>query len=219
MAAAVPLSIDVVSDVVCPWCFIGKRRLEAAIASVPDVPVAVRWRPFLLDPSIPPGGLDRQEYMRQKFGDRDLAASHDRLTEMGRAEGAPYRFDLIKRSPNTIDAHRVVRWASEAGHEDAMVERLFTDYFVNGRDVGNHEILADAAESVGLDRTTTLRRLSTPYDRAAVEAEIAAAQRIGVTGVPCFIIGNKYGVVGAQTADILAGAIRKAAEERAVAPA
>jgi len=217
--AVAPISIDVVSDVVCPWCFIGKRRLEAAIASEPSIEVAVRWRPFLLDPSVPPGGLDREQYMRQKFGGRDFTEAHNRLTEMGRAEGAPYRFDRIRRSPNTIDAHRVVRWAAEAGQEDAMVERLFTDYFVEGRDVGNHEILADAAASVGLDRTMILARLATPFERAAVEAEIAAAQRIGVTGVPCFIIANKYGVVGAQSPDVLAGAIRKAAEERAAAPA
>lgn len=217
--AVAPISIDVVSDVVCPWCFIGKRRLEAAIASEPGIEVAVRWRPFLLDPSVPPGGLDREQYMRQKFGGRDFTEAHNRLTEMGRAEGAPYRFDRIRRSPNTIDAHRVVRWAAEAGQEDAMVERLFTDYFVEGRDVGNHEILADAAASVGLDRTMILARLATPFERAAVEAEIAAAQRIGVTGVPCFIIANKYGVVGAQSPDVLAGAIRKAAEERAAAPA
>ncbi len=212
--AAAPLSIDVVSDVVCPWCFIGKRRLEAAIAGVPEIPVAVRWRPFQLDPSVPPGGLDRDEYMRRKFGsDGSLDAAQDRLTAMGLAEGAPYRFDLIRRSPNTIDAHRVVRWATEAGREEEIVERLFTDYFAEGRDVGDHKVLADAGESVGLDRETTLRRLASAHDRAAVEAEIAAAQRIGVTGVPCFIIGNKYGVVGAQTADVLASAIRKAAGE------
>jgi predicted DsbA family dithiol-disulfide isomerase len=216
--AAAPLTIDVVSDVVCPWCFIGKRRLEAAIASVPEIEVAVHWRPFQLDPTVPPGGLDRAEYIRKKFGaDRSLDAAHDRLTVLGNAEGAPYRFDLITRSPNTIDAHRVVRWATEAGHEAEIVERLFTDYFVSGRDVGNHEILADAAESVGLDRAMTLRRLASPHDRAAVEAEIASAQRIGVTGVPCFIIGNKYGVMGAQTADILAKAIRQAAAELASA--
>ncbi|MCC6736775.1 MAG: DsbA family oxidoreductase [Bauldia sp.] len=216
--AAEPLPIDVVSDVVCPWCFIGKRRLEAAIASLPEIPVAVRWRPFQLDPSVPPGGLDRDEYMQKKFGSLgSLDAAHERLTALGRAEGAPYRFDLIRRNPNTIDAHRVVRWAADAGQEAEIVERLFTDYFVNGRDVGDHQILADAAESVGLDRATTLTRLASPHDRAAVEAEIAAAQRIGVTGVPCFIIARKYGVMGAQTADVLANAIRQAAAELSTA--
>lgn len=154
------------------------------------------------------------EEVRQPREPRRGARTADRP---GPRRGAPYRFDLIRRNPNTIDAHRVVRWAADAGQEAEIVERLFTDYFVNGRDVGDHQILADAAESVGLDRATTLTRLASPHDRAAVEAEIAAAQRIGVTGVPCFIIARKYGVMGAQTADVLANAIRQAAAELSTA--
>ena len=214
-----PLSIDVVSDVVCPWCFLGKRRLEAAVAAV-DIPVEIHWRPFQLDPSIPPGGIDREDYIRGKFGDLDaLDAAHERLVTMGKAVGANYRFDLIRRNPNTIDAHRIIRWATEAGQESEIVERLFTDYFTLGRDVGDQAVLADAAESVGLDRTATLERLAGPDDRNAILAEIAAAQRIGVTGVPCFIFGKKYGVMGAQAEETLIRAIRQAAADLAKAPA
>ena len=210
-----PLSIDVV----CPWCFLGKRRLEAAVAAV-DIPVEIHWRPFQLDPSIPPEGIDREDYIRGKFGDLDaLDAAHERLVTMGKAVGADYRFDLIRRNPNTIDAHRIIRWASEAGQESEIVERLFTDYFTLGRDVGDHAVLADAAESVGLGRTATLERLAGTDDRNAILAEIAAAQRIGVTGVPCFIFGKKYGVMGAQAEETLIRAIRQAAADLAHAPA
>jgi predicted DsbA family dithiol-disulfide isomerase len=214
-----PLSIDVVSDVVCPWCFLGKRRLEAAVRAV-DIPVEIHWRPFQLDPSIPPEGVDRDDYIRTKFGDLDaLDAAHERLAKMGRAVGANYRFDLIRRNPNTIDAHRVVRWATAKGHESAIVERLFADYFTNGLDVGDHGILADAAASVGLDREATLLRLAGPDDRNAILAEIADAQRMGVTGVPCFIFGNKYGVMGAQAEETLIRAIRQASAHLAETPA
>ena len=214
-----PLSIAVVSDVVCPGWFLGKRRREAAVAAV-DIPVEIHWRPFQLDPSIPPGGVDREDYIRTKFGDLGaLDAAHDRLMTMGAAVGAKYRFDLIKRNPNTIDAHRLVRWATEAGQESEIIERLFTDYFTLGRDVGDHAILADAAESVGLDRATTLRRLAGADDRNTILAEIAQAQRIGVTGVPCFIFGKKYGVMGAQAEETLVRAIRQAAADLAKAPA
>jgi predicted DsbA family dithiol-disulfide isomerase len=210
------LRIDVVSDVVCPWCYLGKRRLEHAVALVPEVAVSVHWRPYQLDPSVPPEGMSREDYIVGKFG--NLAAlneAHQRLTDYGRAEGVDYHFERITRSANTINAHRVVRWASAEGRQEPMVERLFAAYFGEGRDIGEIAVLADIAGEVGLDRTIIAARLGGDDDRAAVAAEIADAYRIGVTGVPTFILAERYGVVGAQSAETLAGAIRQAAAKQA----
>lgn len=209
-----PVMIDVVSDVVCPWCFLGKRRLEAALAALPEIKTVVRWRPFQLDPTVPPGGIERDAYIAGRFGDRSrFAAAEERLIAMGRAEGLNYRFDLIQRTPNTIDAHRLVRWASEIGQEAEIVERLFNLYFIEGADVGDHQVLAEAGALVGLDRDETLKRLAGDDDRANVTNEIANAQRIGVTGVPTFILIGRYGVAGAQETPTMIEAIRRAAAE------
>jgi predicted DsbA family dithiol-disulfide isomerase len=209
------LVIDVVSDVVCPWCYLGKRRLERAISLVPATDVLVRWHPFQLDPAIPPEGYDRADYMRQKFGDLSrLEAVHDRLLTFGQEEGVDYHFDAIARSPNTLDAHRLVRW-TPVGQQDGIVEALFKAYFTDGRDIGDHAVLADVASQFGFDREATLKRLQTDEDRDIVRAEIAEAQRIGVTGVPCFIVGGRYAVMGAEQPQVIAGAIEKAAQEAA----
>jgi predicted DsbA family dithiol-disulfide isomerase len=212
------ITIDVVSDVVCPWCYLGKRRLERAIALVPELDVTVRWRPFQLDPSVPPEGMDRREYFRRKFGSPDAVAdAHRRLTEFGRAEGIEYRFDDMTRAANTIDAHRVIRWAAAEGKEEAMVERLFHANFTDALDIGDRQTLARLAGELGMDADMVAARLATDEDRAAVEAEIGEAQRIGVTGVPTFIVDRRYAVVGAHPAESIAGAIRQAAETEAAA--
>jgi predicted DsbA family dithiol-disulfide isomerase len=204
------LSIDVVSDVVCPWCFVGKRRLEEAVARA-GVPIEVRWRPFQLDPTIPPEGKGRREYLEGKFGSLErVRPMHDRLVEIGRAEGIAFDFDRIAISPNTLDAHRLVRWAGETGRQQEMVEALFRAYFLEGRNIGAHTVLADVAAEVGLPRAGIAARLATDEDRDAVAAEIAAAQRIGVTGVPTFILAGRYGIAGAQAAEQLADAIKAA---------
>jgi predicted DsbA family dithiol-disulfide isomerase len=209
-----PLTIDVVSDVVCPWCYLGKSRLEQAIAAVPDIPVAVRFRPYSLDPSVPPEGEDRAAYIVRKFGSANaLDAGHQRLEAMGREAGIDYHFDRITRSPNTLDAHRLVRWATEAGKGAEMVDRLFRAYFSEGRDVGDHNVLGALATDVGLDGAAIAARLATDDDKASVRAEIDEAYQIGVTGVPTFILGGKYGVVGAQSVEALTEAIRQVAEK------
>jgi predicted DsbA family dithiol-disulfide isomerase len=209
-----PLTIDVVSDVVCPWCYLGKSRLEQAIAAVPEIPVAVRFRPYSLDPSVPPEGEDRAVYIRRKFGSLNaLDAAHQRLKAMGREAGVDYHFDRITRSPNTLDAHRVVRWATEASKGTEMVDRLFRAYFSEGRDVGDHQVLSELASEVGLDGAAIAARLATDDDKASVKAEINEAYQIGVTGVPTFILGGKYGVVGAQSVEALTEAIRQVAEK------
>lgn len=210
-----PLTIDVVSDVMCPWCFIGKRRLEKAIGEVPAIPVAVAWHPFQLDPTIPPEGRDRQAYLEEKFGGADGAREvYDRIRTVGEAEGIPFAFEMIERSPNTLDAHRLIRWAGVEGAQDEVVERLFRLYFLEGADLGEGETLVEAGAESGMDADVLRRLLESDNDRDAVEQEIATAQRIGVTGVPCFILDGRYAVMGAQPPEVLAEAISRAYAER-----
>jgi predicted DsbA family dithiol-disulfide isomerase len=210
------LTVEVVSDVACPWCYLGKRRLERAIELVPEIRVSVHWRPYRLDPTIPPEGMDRTDYVIRKFGSIEaLDEAHKRMTDFGMAEGIDYHFERITRSANTINAHRLVRWAAAGGAEDAMVERLFAAYFSEGLDIGAIDILAALAGEVGLEANTVAKRLAGDEDREEVALEIEDAYRIGVTGVPCFIIDQKYAVMGAHPAEALARAITQAAGEKA----
>ncbi|NKB53296.1 MAG: thioredoxin domain-containing protein [Rhizobiaceae bacterium] len=213
------VQLDVVSDVMCPWCYIGKRRLEQALESIDDVEVELRWRPFQLDPTLPQEGRDRQEYLENKFGGPEKAKEiYGRIKQAGLDEGLEFDFDAIGVSPNTIDAHRVIRWASNEGAEiqDKLVERLFKDFFMDGANIGQHEVLIDAAREAGMNESVVAALLATDKDRDEVTQEIAVAQQMGVTGVPCFIIDNKYAVMGAQTPDHIAGAIKQAAQMKDV---
>jgi len=212
------LRIDVVSDVVCPWCFLGQMRLDQAIAASPSVDIAVSWRPFQLDPTIPPEGMDRAAYMRSKFGDGDgLRQAHARLEALGSEVGIDYRFDAIKVSPNTLDAHRVIRWAGAAGAEvqNTLVRNLFRLYFEQGVNIGDHSALADAAGDAGMDRAVVESLLASDADRDAVAEEAATASRMGVTGVPCFLFEGKYAVMGAQDVATLVDAIKQIAAAKA----
>ena len=194
------IQLDVVSDVMCPWCYIGKRRLEQALDQIDDVEVELRWRPFQLDPTLPAEGRDRKEYLETKFGGPERAKEiYGRIKQAGLEEGLEFDFDAIGVSPNTVDAHRVIRWASNEGPEvqDRLVERLFKDFFMNGAHIGQHEVLVQAAKHAGMDESIVAALLATDKDRDEVSQEIAVAQQMGVTGVPCFIIDNKYAVMGA----------------------
>ena len=208
-----PLTIDVISDVVCPWCYIGKRRLERAVSEA-DLPLAIRWRPYQLDPTIPAGGKDRKQYLEEKFRDpQRIRQMHEALAAAGEAEGITFEFERIAVSPNTLDAHRLVRWAEDRGCQDAIVEALFRAYFVDGRDIGDCGVLADLAVECGFDRDLLAARLASDEDRAAVRAEIDQAQRIGVSGVPTFILAGRYGLVGARPPGEIARALRLVADE------
>ncbi len=202
-----PLVIDVVSDVVCPWCYLGKRRLEAALK--PEGDARIRWRPFQLDPTIPPEGLDRRAYMRAKFGDGPrLAEAHARLQALGAEAGIAFDFEAIQRAPNTLDAHRLLRFATEAGLADAVKERLFADYFERGRDIGDRAVLNQAAQDCGLGDVAA--RLGSDEGAEEVRQEIAEAQQMGVQGVPFFIFANKYAISGAQSEEVLRQALAQA---------
>lgn len=203
-----PLVVDVVSDVVCPWCYVGKRRLERAMGASGGA--QVRWRPYQLDPTIPSEGRDRAAYMAAKFPDASrLQQAHDRLTALGEEVGIAFDFAAIRRTPNTLDAHRLIRFATQAGLGDAMVERLFADYFERGRDIGDRAVLADAARDCGLGDVTA--RLAGEEGAAEVEGEIEQARRLGVEGVPFFIFAGKLAVSGAQSEDVLSQAMAQAA--------
>lgn len=213
------VEIDVISDVMCPWCYIGKRRLEKALAMVPDVPVDVRWRPFQLDHTIPESGMDRKEYLRRKFGSDEQAAQiYGPVRAAGEDEEISFEFDKITISPNTLNAHRIIRWAMAEGVQNAVVERLFQLYFVEGANLTDKTVLADAAVEAGLERAVVERLLESETDIAETKAEISQARQMGVTGVPAFIIGNRYAVMGAREPEAIAQAISEVVKERS-APA
>jgi predicted DsbA family dithiol-disulfide isomerase len=204
------LTIDVVSDVVCPWCYLGEKRLEMALKEASQ-PVALHWRPYQLDPTIPAGGLDRAEYMEKKFGKNGrLQSVHDNLVRLGAEVGLPFTFDRIKRAPNTLDAHRLIRWANSAGAQGQVVDGLFKAYFVEGRDIGDRSVLIDIAQECGLDRDLVEKLLAEGADADLVREEIAQAQAIGVTGVPFFIFAGRLGVPGAQEPSVLLKAMAEA---------
>ncbi len=210
------LTIDIVSDAVCPWCFIGKRKLEAALANCPDISIAIHWRPYQLDATIPQGGISRHDYLTRKFGKERSDAMHARLTEAGQAVVIPFAFDKILRSPNTLNAHRLIRWAYEAGTQEQVVEQLFRAYFIEGGDIGDPSLLVAVAQANGLDAASVRERLTNGTDIEAVQGEIASAQQGGVTGVPFFIFANRYATSGAQPVDVLEAAIHQAASEATV---
>jgi predicted DsbA family dithiol-disulfide isomerase len=216
MTAAKPLQVDVVIDVVCPWCFLGKRRLDKALELVPDLDLSIRYRPFQLDPTLPPEGKDRTRYMLDKFHDQArIDAAHKTLEALGAELGIAFAFDRISVAPNTLDAHRLLRWASEAGKGDAAAERLFALYFEEGADFTRPETLIKAAADVGLDANEVATKLADGTDREAVQAEIDFASRVGITGVPCYVVANKYAISGAQAPEVLADAFRQIAGEPA----
>ncbi|MFO1130627.1 MAG: DsbA family oxidoreductase [Hyphomicrobiales bacterium] len=205
-------TIDVVSDVICPWCFLGKRRLDAALAAL-DMDVFIRWRPYMLDASIPPEGLDRHEYMLTKFGAERLKTIHDPLIEAGRELDVPYNFEAITRTPNTLDAHRLIRWAHTVDRQNEVVERLFVAYWSEGKDVGDRDVLAACAGDAGVNARQIRELLDTEQDVEETRAEIQHATNIGVTGVPTFILAQSYALVGAQSPAVLVDAITRVAKE------
>lgn len=207
------LSIDVFADPVCPWCWIGKRRLEAALASRPDVEATVRYLPYQLDPDIPAEGVARDVYLEAKFQDDErIRTMHDELAAIGRDEGIAFLFSEIERAPNTLDAHRAIRFAAEEGPvaQGALIEGLFEAYFTEGEDISSLDVVERVAEEVGIDSETLRERLDGDEDVEIVREEIERARAIGVTGVPCFILGGKLVVMGAHPPEVLAEAIDRA---------
>ena len=211
-ASAAPLVVDVVSDVVCPWCFIGKRHLEAALAGLPDGAAAVvRWHPFELNPDLPAEGVDRRGYLEAKFGGAARAAEiYARVREAGVRAGIAFDFEAIARQPNTREAHRLIAWSQAQGDAGPLVERLFRAYFVEGRFVGDRDTLAALAADTGLDADAARAWLASGQGTDAIEAAEARVRSLGIGGVPFFIFDGKVGLSGAQPPEAIREAIAQA---------
>ena len=211
---AEPLVIDVVSDVVCPWCFIGKKRLEQALELRPDIPVEVRWRPYFLNDWVPREGISREQYLTKKFGSPERYKSiAGRVAQAAKAEGLDYQMDKIARQPNTLDCHRLILWAGNTGNAGKMKQRLMELYFSEGADLTDHEVLVKVAAECGLDPDLTRELLASDRDVDRVTQEAEQAKRAGIDGVPCFILGGVMAVSGAQDPAYLADAMTRAVEE------
>ncbi len=193
------MQIEIVSDTICPWCYIGKRKFERALETRADLAVEISWRPFQLNPHMPAGGMDRDAYLATKFGDETRAGQiYQAVTEAGRAVGIDFRFDLIRRTPSTLDSHRLIRWARSAGMQNELVEIMFRRYFLDGADIGDHRVLADVAREVGMDADLVADLLTRDADLELIRREDGQARQMGISGVPCFIIDRKYAISGAQ---------------------
>ncbi len=207
------LAIDIISDIVCPWCFIGKRRLEAALKLYAEKhreapPAHITWRPFQLNPDLPPEGMSRADYVRRKFGPNG-ARNYDRVAAVGASVGIPFAFDKILRQPNTVAAHSLVEMAASGPGQDRVKETLLNAYFLEGADLTDNAVLLDLAVRGGLDRAAAARRLDDPGARAAIAAADKEARALGVEGVPFFIFNKRVALSGAHEPETLLDAIEQ----------
>lgn len=195
------MKLDIISDTVCPWCFIGKKRMEAAMAELDDITFDVMWRPFQLNPDMPAEGMDRRAYMRQKFGSDHGGKSspvYQSILDNGTECGIAFDFEKIEKMPNTLDSHRLVRWAYSTGKQDAVVENLFRAYFEQARDISDRAVLVDVAQQSGMDGELVGTLLDRGADVELVQKEDETARGMGVSGVPCFLINGQFMLTGAQ---------------------
>jgi len=212
------LTIDVISDVVCPWCFVGRRRLGAALALLaqrrPDIVPVVSWHPFQLNPDLPREGIDRRAYLEAKFGSAErIELVRARIIAIGDAVGIEFAFDRITMQPNTLDAHRLISWAQARGGAEDVVERLFRAYFLEGRNVGERATLIDVAGGAGFDRDEASAMLASEHGGEEVAAMDRRVRELGVNGVPFFIFDGKVAVEGAQEPEILLDAMLQSLED------
>ncbi|GGB98419.1 polyketide biosynthesis protein [Marivita lacus] len=197
------VKLDIMSDPICPWCYIGKTHLDRALEQRPDHPFLITWHPFQLNPDMPKGGMDRRGYLETKFGGKDAAVkAYAPVVENAEKAGLKINFEGIEKTPNTLDAHRLIHWAGIEGHQNAVVDAMFTAYFVEGRDIGDADVLADIADSCGMDASVVLRLLATDEDRRDIVDRDAAARGMGVSSVPTFIVASQHAVPGAQPTEL-----------------
>jgi predicted DsbA family dithiol-disulfide isomerase len=208
--AKATLAIEVISDAICPWCWVAKRRLDSAIA--PDVTASVTWRPFELNPEMPKGGVDRRAYRSAKFGSWQHSQALDaQVAAAGRSEGLVFNHDKMERTPNTGDAHRLIWLTGQQGKQDVVVEGVFAAYFNEGRDVGDPSVLADVGASAGLDRARILAMLASDEGQAEVRSELQRAVNLRVSGVPTVLVDGVPLFSGAIRAELMEAELRKAA--------
>ena len=197
------MKIMIVSDTICPWCYVGKRRFERALAARPEITPEIEWRPFELNPQMPVEGLERKAYMRAKFGDDERAGEiYAAIRTAGEGEDIPFAFDDITRVPNTIASHRLIAWSLPRGRQDEMVEALFRAYFLDGKDIGDIDVLVEAAAAAGLKESEARANHAGEEGVEETKAEAWEAKRLGISGVPCFVFDGKYAVSGAQEPEV-----------------
>ncbi len=197
------VKLDIMSDPICPWCLIGKAQLERALAARPDHPFVIEWHPFQLNPDMPAEGVDRRAYLEQKFGGKERAVQiYAKIAAHAQEAGIEINFEGIARTPNTLDAHRLIHWAGIEGVQDRVVSALMRGYFQEGRDIGDRDTLADIADSAGLDAAVIRKLLDSPADKDDIAGRDAAAREMGVTAVPTFIVAGQHAVPGAQPTDV-----------------
>lgn len=196
-------TLDIFSDPICPWCYIGKGLLDRALLAQPDHPFTIRWRPFMLNPEMPVGGMDRRAYLEAKFGGKEEAVqAYMPIAERAAEAGLEIHLDKIATTPSTLDAHRLIHWAGVEGVQTAVVSSLFRAYFVEGRDIGEAEVLADVADSSGMDGSVVQRLLASEADRREIQEMDSSARGMGVQAVPTFVVAGQHAVPGAQPTEL-----------------
>jgi predicted DsbA family dithiol-disulfide isomerase len=197
------VKLDILSDPICPWCYIGKTNLDKALAESPDHPFVIEWHPFQLNPDMPAGGMDRLAYLETKFGGKEGAVrAYTPVVESAAAAGLEINFDGMTRTPNTLDAHRLIHWAGIEKRQTEAVSALFEAYFVEARDIGDIEVLADIADAIGMDAAVVTRLLKSDADRQDIRDRDAHSREMSVTGVPTFIVAGQHAVPGAQPPEL-----------------
>ncbi|MDN5788136.1 DsbA family oxidoreductase [Pseudorhodobacter sp.] len=213
------IRLDIFSDPICPWCYIGKTHLDRAMESRAEQPFQVQWHPFQLNPDMPAGGVDRRDYLEQKFGGKDKAVEvYARVTQAAKAAGLEINFEAMQRTPNTLDAHRLIHWAGLEGRQNAVVAALFRAYFRDGKDIGDRVVLAGIAVAAGMDGAMTARLLDSDADRDDLIARDADARTKGLTGVPAFLIAQQYLMSGAQPVAVWQQVIDELLEKQPTLP-
>lgn len=204
------VKLDILSDPICPWCYIGKTQLDKALAAIPDHPFVIEWHPFQLNPDMEPEGMDRREYLERKFGGKEGAVrAYAPVVEHAEKAGLAIDFEAMQRTPNTLDAHRLIHWAGVEGKQTQAVDALFAAYFTEGRDIGDAEVLADIADSIGMDAAVVLKLLKSDADRDDIAKRDSHSREMGVSSVPTFIVANQHAVPGAQPPELWEQVIRE----------
>ena len=205
--------IDIISDPICPWCYIGKTRLDRALELNPTHNFIIEWHPFQLNPTMPKDGMDRREYLEAKFGGQKEAIDvYSNIDKTATETGLSLNFGGIKRTPNTIDAHRLIHWAGIEGRQNSIIDRLFKAYFQEGRDISEHSVLTRIASAAGMDQDVVRSLLKSDADKEDIKARDTDARKRGIQGVPAFVVANEYVIQGAQTIDIWDNIIKEIQE-------
>lgn len=208
------IKLDVMSDPICPWCYIGKTHLDRALAEVPDHPFAIEWHPFQLNPDMPREGMDRRTYLERKFGGKEGAVrAYAPVVEHAANAGLSINFEAMERTPNTLDAHRLIHWAGIERKQTEAVDALFDAYFVQARDIGDHDVLSDIADSIGMDASVVRRLLGSDADAEDIQKRDAHSRQMGISSVPTFIVAQQHAVPGAQPPDLWIKVIQELKEQ------